>query len=517
MVIGAVTTKTEPRLARAVIFTALSVSIGRVISAASGIIVVPLVISALGGTEPYGQWALVASAAALLSLLDLGLSNGLARLIARNRGHQRPVGQLLRTAFVGGLFGAVVTLIATAMLAWWLPIIHGGEVVTRVGTRDAIVILGCGVAASMPLLLGTPILMGNQRYGIHTIGSIVRSVLVFAGIFGTASLGLLDLRMMAFVTALGTVISGCLSLWLAYCFTGPWGILGARTSWRDYRVCLSLGWASLVVTASRSLTVHGTTLILGWICGPVFAGIWALSMLVINNLSVMFSSIGIPFTTLASEMDVGNTIDSLHKAVAPAMRVTAGLSMTAMSGCLIYGHDLIQLFLPQVAADGHAQALVFLVALLTAGMVVGLPPTVVRNVLLGTRKHWAVARWNLAGSGMGVLALAGAWSPMDFWAAVVTWWLAMLVPAFGLYFPQFLLQFNRPLYTLIWTIFGRALGVPFVLAVLAGVISTISKPRSMTLLWLEITVFSISSIFVVLVAESGVRQRMGTVLMRRRL
>jgi len=511
-----VTVKTVlPHFGRAVTFSALAVFIGRLISATSGLIVVPLIISALGGTESYGQWALVVSAAALLPLLDLGLSNGLARLIARNRGYQRSMGRLLRTAFIWMLCGAVVTLLVTVVLAWWLPMINGGEPAVKIAISDTIFILGCSVAMAMPLRLGAPILMGNQLYGIHAIGSIVRNILVFSGVFGTAFLGLLDLRMMAYITAFGTVSSGLLSLYLAYRLTGPWEVIGSRMSWRYGRVCLGLGWASLIVTASRSLTIHGTTILLGWICGPASAGIWALSMLVINNLSAVFSSIGIPFTTLASEMEAGNTLDSLQQAVAPAMRVTAGLSIMAMSGCFIYGQDLIQMFLPRVVADGHAHTLVLLVALLSAGMVFGLPPTVVRNILLGTRKHWAVARWTFIGSGIGLFALVGAWSPIGLWAAVITWWVAMLVPAFGLYLPHFLLQCSRPLHTLTLTIFGRAIAVPLILAILASVVLTTTKPLSVALMWIEMIVFAALSIFSILFAESAVRRRLATVIMRK--
>jgi len=511
---GAVTAKAMPRLGRAVTFSALAIFIGRLISATSGLIVVPLIISALGGTDSYGRWALVASVAALLSLLDFGLSNGLARLIARNRGYQRSVGRLLRTAFIWMLCGAVVTLLVTVVLAWWLPVINGGEPAVKIAIRDAIFIMGCGVAMAMPLRLGAPILMGNQLYGIHAIGSIVRNILVFSGVFGTAFLGLLDLRMMAYVTAFGTVSSGFLSLYLAYRLTGPWGVIGSHMSWRYGRVCLGLGWASLIVTASRSLTIHGTTILLGWICGPAAAGIWALSMLVINNLSAVFSSIGIPFTTLASEMEAGNMLNSLQQAVAPAMRVTAGLSITAMSGCLIYGQNLIQIFLPRVVEDGHAYTLVLLVALLSAGMVFGLPPTVVRNVLLGTRQHWAVARWTFIGSGIGLFVLAAAWSPIGLWAAVITWWVSMLVPAFGLYLPQFLLQCSRPLHTLVLTIFGRAIAAPLALAILASIILITTKPRSGAFMWIEMIVFTVMSIIVILFAEPAVRRYLAAVIMR---
>jgi O-antigen/teichoic acid export membrane protein len=151
--------------------------ISSVWSAGLGIAIVPLYLKYLG-LEAYGLVGVFATAQALFSLLDLGLSPAINREVARGaaEGDMRPARELLHTLSLVYWFTAIAiaafSMLAAPLLAQhWLQSNH----LSRETVRNALALMGFVVACRWPIGLYLGTLIGAQRVAVSSSVTIVMS------------------------------------------------------------------------------------------------------------------------------------------------------------------------------------------------------------------------------------------------------------------------------------------------------------------------------------------------------
>ncbi len=151
--------------------------ISSVWSAVLGLAVVPLYLRYLG-LEAYGLIGVFASVQAFFSLLDLGLAPAMNKEVAQGAasGDMSPARELLHTlSFVYWMTAAVIAVVASlaapVIAGHWLQSNH----LAHETVRNALVLMGLGVACRWPVGLYLGTLIGAQRVAVSSGITIITS------------------------------------------------------------------------------------------------------------------------------------------------------------------------------------------------------------------------------------------------------------------------------------------------------------------------------------------------------
>ena len=90
----------------------------------SGLIVTPILLDAIG-TEAFGIWAFIGGITIYLAVLDIGLGPSVVRFTAEahGRGDPEEINRVTSVALVLYAAIGVLTLVAGAVLAWFVPLL----------------------------------------------------------------------------------------------------------------------------------------------------------------------------------------------------------------------------------------------------------------------------------------------------------------------------------------------------------------------------------------------------------
>jgi O-antigen/teichoic acid export membrane protein len=144
----------------------------------SGLVVTPIVLHSIG-QEPFGIWAFIGSITIYLSVLDLGLGPAIVRFTADARGRGLPdrTNEVASVALV--LYAAIglVTLVAGAVLSWFVPDLVETPPDLVWEARVSTFLVAISLAARFPLGLFYNLLGGHQRFDVQNLGNFVGTVL----------------------------------------------------------------------------------------------------------------------------------------------------------------------------------------------------------------------------------------------------------------------------------------------------------------------------------------------------
>ena len=276
-------------------------------SALIGLAVVPVYLKTLG-LESYGLIGIYASAAALFSLLDLGLAPAINREVARGtaEGDVNPARELLHTLAV--VYWSMALLIVV-MMAIAAPLVARGWLDAR-HTPEATIItslmlIGLAIACRWPHSLYVGALIGAERLALVSVVSMVMSLLGNGGA----------------VAVLVWVTPNIEAFFLWQCFVGlthvlvlraaAWRVLGRRVTqgfsadalrriWR-----FSAGVSGVAVTAL--LLTQVDKVILSGMLSLAAYGEYALATVVVSAIYLMvnpvFNVIYPRFTALVASRD----------------------------------------------------------------------------------------------------------------------------------------------------------------------------------------------------------------------
>ena len=215
------------RIRRRIALNTVSNTAAKAASLVAGFLLTPFILGRIGPVD-FGLWVLIGSVLSYGSLLDLGISGALIKYVAQYATEDRreDLGALVATALRLYTALGALALIASLAMAPVIPYLFALPGETRATAVRLGVVMGIGLAVSIPAVIPTAILRGLQRYdlgslvaSLGTILFVVAAVLVLSlggGVVGLAS-----------VSVLTTILVQILALWLIH-RTTPW----LRVSWR---------------------------------------------------------------------------------------------------------------------------------------------------------------------------------------------------------------------------------------------------------------------------------------------
>ena len=150
------------------------------VSIASGLIVTPVVLHAIGDVE-FGIWSVIGSVTIYLAVLDFGVGPSIVRFAAHARGAGTPE-ETSRLASMGlALYAAIglVTLPAGLVVAWLVPVLVDTPDDLVWPARISTFLVVIGLVARFPLGLFTNLLLAQQRFDVQNLANVV-SVALYA-------------------------------------------------------------------------------------------------------------------------------------------------------------------------------------------------------------------------------------------------------------------------------------------------------------------------------------------------
>jgi O-antigen/teichoic acid export membrane protein len=171
---------------RRVILSAIAGVAARVVSAATGLISVPLTLHYLG-SERYGMWVTISSFFVMFAFADLGIGHGMLNVVADFNGKEDRSG--IRTAVSSGAFilsiiGAVVLLafVAAYPFVSWFEIFNVKSEAARLEAGPALAAAVICFALDIPLGVVAQVQMGLQQSYAASLWRCFASVLGLVGV-----------------------------------------------------------------------------------------------------------------------------------------------------------------------------------------------------------------------------------------------------------------------------------------------------------------------------------------------
>lgn len=365
----------------------------RIISAANGIIAMPIVISALGKTE-YGIWAAIGQTASFLQFTQFGVGNAVGRLVARCRGlgNSKMLSEVYSTAAILMCGSAVLAAVLVVAVSPWIgSILKLDQSYTGIATK-VFMIIAFSQVVQLPMKLSVGVLTGHQLYGPHTIGKILSVLLHLSGVLVLFFMNHVDIISLAVVHVSAAIIGQVTLLIVAWRLTGPWNISLTNFSRRSFKDITSIGSSSLVTTLSNTGYRAGLSIMFARMVSINAVGIYNVALTILENIQPLISSLSTPFSTIASELQAKDKFDKLRKNANAITTITFALSISLVVFLYFYSIPILNLLLRKSSwtSVDFAQARTALL-IMGIGLAFGLPQIVSRSILQGTGKHWYIS------------------------------------------------------------------------------------------------------------------------------
>jgi len=499
----------KKKASKAIIYSTVTGWLFQVVSAVSGFIILPIVVSNLGKAE-YGIWILVIQSVQFLSMSDLGVANALGRFIARAVGAKDEVvmEKLYSTTMVfllgSGLLIALITFILSPYIGWLLGIEESYYHVTKI----IFLVTGLSIAFQMPLKLSTGVLTGRQLYGPNGIGKILGSILNISGVGVLYFINKIDLIPLAVVSAFSFSFSQVVLAVYARRITGPWHLSFKNISFDLMKDILSLSTANLQITFGNYIYRSGMVIAVGRILGTQAAGVYGVALTFISHIYPLILSFSNPIGTLASEFEAGGKVEDIKKISLSIMKIIFSLSACAAAGLFVYAEPILNFMIRNsnwVYADYKSAAgMMFIMGICFA---IGLPQEVSARVLKGVGKHWHVSNtcflFSICALLSGIIIMHATGS---IYGAAIGWGVFWLMQGILLY-PRMLSKFiGVPISSMIIKSYFPGIVIGTIILLLSMLLTKIMGNVKAINIILEITICALIGIGMI-IYSSGLRRK----------
>jgi O-antigen/teichoic acid export membrane protein len=361
----------------------------------SGFIITPILIGYFG-KEGYGVWMLIGSVVGYFAILDLGVSSSLSRFIAKYNARKDADGlsRILTVSLFLYSISAFIIIILT-FIVWprFSDFFNLTEKYRQVGSW-LILIMGSGVAISLPLRVGQGIFQGIHRfdlmYLLRSLGVLFRIslIVIFFSLLSTGNLALL-----ACINISVSLIPNIIMCFLAKRYLPKISYKKKYLSWLSVREIWSLSLSAVVISFSAILFRQTQVLAVGKIVGVEIVALYVIPLMLMGHSSMLVSYIIAAFTPLASEMDTLNRKQELQNLNIQGVKISFVISLGLLVLVAFYGKSFLLIWLQsKTLQESDFIVLANLLLIMAIGFCVGSPQTVTNKMFVGSGKQWFVAK-----------------------------------------------------------------------------------------------------------------------------
>jgi O-antigen/teichoic acid export membrane protein len=355
-----------------------------VASVASGLVVTPIVVHALG-KEQYGLWAFIGSLTVFLGLLDVGVGPAVIRFAAFERGRGGVVNGVASTAL--GVYGVLLVAAAaiTVLLAWLVPHLLDVSPDLVWPARAATLLVAGGLLLRFPLGLAQSLLASRQRFDVTNFGILVSIALYTALVAGV----LRGHGGIVLLAGLALAAAG-----VRFLFPLPWiprefpGLrLSPRLVTRErMRELLTFSWYGLLIQIAAKIVSSADVIVVGVVLGPESAALYGIP----SRLFGLALSAGTAWTNVLfpafSELEGRDDLPRQRDLLIAAMRV-------GMAVMLVFALPLV--LVPDLIIDAWIgpgfEDSTWVLVLLGLSLVVHQPANVLAQYLIARARQRSLA------------------------------------------------------------------------------------------------------------------------------
>lgn len=359
----------------------------------SGLVVTPILLDAIG-TEAFGIWAFIGGITIYLAVLDFGLGPSVVRFTAEAHGRRDPeeINRVTSVALVLYAAIGVLTLVAGAVLAWFVPLLIETPPDLVWDARVSTFLVTLSLAVRFPLGLFYNLLGGRHRFDLQNLGNFVATVLyaVLVALLIPRGGGLV---LLGLLTILVTVLRlGLPLIWLRREL--PELQLRRAYVTRDgMRDLVGVSWSNFLVHVANKVVFSTDVVVVGIVLGPEEAAFYAIAsrlfQLVFGLASVVTSLLYPAF----AEYEGSGERERQRRLLLSGLRGGSAAALVLALPLLLIPANLIHAWV----GDGYSESAPVL-ALLALVLLVHQPVWMLTQYLIARGRQREIARLLILGA-----------------------------------------------------------------------------------------------------------------------
>jgi O-antigen/teichoic acid export membrane protein len=342
---------------RRVALSAGASAAARGISVATTLVSVPIVLGYLG-EERYGLWVTITSLTIGLSILDLGLGNGLVNAVAEAHGRDDPAlaRRYVSSAFfllTGISLALALIFLSTHSIVPWARVFNATSPAAEREAAPAMAVFMSCLIATVPISVAQRVQAGYQRGFDNSLwqaaASLIGLTALLAGVWLQFSLPSLILAFSGPPLLTGAIQAGLLFGWRHRELRPRWREFSAPAAGKIFR----LGGLFFVLQLAATLAFASDNLVAAQVLGAASVAEYSVTMQLFSVPMLILGTLFLPLWPAYGEAltrgDVSWVLRTLKRSLLIAL-VVAGLPSVAL---VVFGRSVVQWWAGPLVAAGR--------------------------------------------------------------------------------------------------------------------------------------------------------------------
>ena len=430
-------------LAKQILINTVTGWLTRAFSICIALILTPVLLSSLGKYD-YGLWVSIGQGAGLLMLLDFGIANSVCRFIVREDVLIDPKAKngIFSTAMFFFVVAAFLVVFITFLITPLLPGLLNVDESHKKIVQLVFFVFGLNTALILPLRVGRGLLQAKHRYDYIDLISTIANIIQFGLVLFCWWQNALGLIYLCWITV------SCVALAEFFLFVKSLRLFpGIRFSFllitkKRLRDLFSLGSSSLVQTFSGMLQGRGLTLAITIMLGAGITPLFFIPFSLLQRLGPFIGRAGATFMPIASGLDSVGDVNRIMRLSTYGMRYALMLGMSIGIFLILFGRELLQLWLGNGALlQSDIETMYLVLIIMIFPLVFSRANKGNQSILRATGAHWIASNLLLVFSIIGLLVgiMLMKFTSLGIWGAVIGWSIRTII-ADGILFTVVILK-----------------------------------------------------------------------------
>lgn len=401
-------------------------AVGYLVTLVLAILVTPLALRSLGDAH-YGLWVVIVSVTGYYGILDLGIRSAVSQYVTRHwsRRDKPALSRTLSTALAMTSAMALALVACTVLLALFGDSLFAKDGVLEDNLREAVLVIGIGVALSFPLAIFGGAIQARERFDLANIIGVSERLITNALYWWFLSHGHGIVALAWITTGMGLLAHFVRAVVAMRLLPGV-ELAPRHVSRATLRELFGFGVFSFLVSISDRLVLYTDTLVIQLALGEIAVTYYSLGSSFIHHYLGLINSVAWTLTPHATTLDTGRDQESLRRVWLTGSRLILLLATIIGSGLILLGADFLAVWADrkyllgkEYTSSAVVMSVLALAALLRSAMACG------KQVLFGMREVRFLARLSIAEAIANVvLSIPGA-----YWLGNLGVALGTLIPA----------------------------------------------------------------------------------------
>jgi O-antigen/teichoic acid export membrane protein len=350
----------------------------------------PYIISKLG-IEVYGLWAIALSIAGLAGLMDFGFATAAVKYVAESVGANDRIrrNSIISTLFYAYIAIALLALTLVALLSFagtgWMPFAKVTGNVAEVDFTTVLIILGMGVALSLPASVFKAAVIGCGRMDIANLVELA-VVLLNAGLIVLLLESGYGIQGLAWAAAFNLSATAILLIPVAYRLLPEFSISISLISTPMLRELLSFSCYAFIANIAVLAILRLDTLVIGAFLPLAAVAIYAVAAKVAEYVLLLNKQFSNALMPLISQAKGGSDSATICRVLLDGTRFLLALALPFIALLYLYAPEIFAVWLGNEFDDSIPLLRILLIAVLCSTLQLN-----AANVLGMTGNHRFVA------------------------------------------------------------------------------------------------------------------------------